>query len=315
MIDFVYEVFESLDSTNNYIKQKAREGAKEGLVATAYTQTAGRGRVGRSWECAYKENLATSALLRPYDISISSVPTITIVCGLAVRDVLQKEFNINAQIKWPNDIVVNGKKICGILVEMDACQNIANFVVPGIGINIHQTSFSEEIAYKATSIDMELMRLYQVSTVEEAYSKLDEFREKSFSEKVDKSREGISFEKADKTQEDLSFVKVDKSREDFLFTQASKEEIICFLMKRVWENFSIYYDKFKETSDLTAFIDEYEAFLVNKDNRVRIEQADSSYEAIARGIDKKGALIIEVDGLQSKIESGEVSVRGVYGYT
>ena len=291
MIDFVYEVFESLDSTNNYIKQKARDGAKEGLVATAYTQTAGRGRVGRSWECAYKENLATSALLRPYDISISSVPSITIVCGLAVRDVLQKEFNINAQIKWPNDIVVNGKKICGILVEMDACQNRANFVVPGIGINIHQTSFSEEIAYKATSIDMELMRLYQVSTVEEAYSRLDEFREKSFSEKVD------------------------KSREDFLFTQASKEEIICFLMKRVWEDFSIYYDKFKETSDLTAFIDEYEAFLVNKDNRVRIEQADSSYEAIARGIDKKGALIIEVDGQQSKIESGEVSVRGVYGYT
>lgn len=291
MIDYVYEVFESLDSTNNYIKQKARDGAKEGLVATAYTQTAGRGRVGRSWECAYKENLATSALLRPYDISISSVPTITIVCGLAVRDVLQKEFNINAQIKWPNDIVVNGKKICGILVEMDACQNRANFVVPGIGINIRQTSFSEEIAYKATSIDMELMRLYQVSTVEEAYSRLDEFREKSFSEKVD------------------------KSREDFLFTQASKEEIICFLMKRVWEDFSIYYDKFKETSDLTAFIDEYEAFLVNKDNRVRIEQADSSYEAIARGIDKKGALIIEVDGQQSKIDSGEVSVRGVYGYT
>ncbi len=291
MIDFVYEIFESLDSTNNYIKQKARDGAKEGLVATAYTQTAGRGRVGRSWECSYKENLATSALLRPYDISISSVPTITIVCGLAVRDVLQKEFNINAQIKWPNDIVVNGKKICGILVEMDACQNRANFVVPGIGINIHQTSFSEEIAYKATSIDMELMRLYQVSTVEEAYSRLDEFREKSFSEKVD------------------------KSRDDFLFTKASKEEIICFLMKRVWEDFSIYYDKFKETSDLTAFIDEYEAFLVNKDNRVRIEQADSSYEAIARGIDKKGALIIEVDGQQSKIDSGEVSVRGVYGYT
>jgi len=158
MIDQLkFEYYEVVDSTNDRIKERARDGEEAGLVVTAGHQTAGKGRVGRKWESPTGESVSTSLLLRPDEIPISAVPTITIICGMAVRSAIEKLYGLDCQIKWPNDIVLNGKKICGILVEMEAEHNRVKYAVAGIGVNVHQSSFPEEIAFKATSIDIELM--------------------------------------------------------------------------------------------------------------------------------------------------------------
>ncbi|MCC6329577.1 MAG: biotin--[acetyl-CoA-carboxylase] ligase [Acidobacteria bacterium] len=142
--------FDTLDSTNTEAIRQAREGAAEGLCIIARQQTAGRGRLGRTWISEKDAGLYFSIVLRPR-IDARYLPLITLMTGVAVHDTLV-EFGVRPDIKWVNDVHVNGKKIAGILAETaETPKGLA--VVVGIGINLRPSSFPPEIADIATSIN------------------------------------------------------------------------------------------------------------------------------------------------------------------
>ena len=141
------------DSTNLWIKRLAKEGAPEGTLALAEFQSAGRGRLGRSWEVPEGTSVMMSILLRP-KFEPQYAPTLTLVMGMAVAKAVKK-FGFDVSIKWPNDVVVSHKKICGILTEMGVRDGKIDYAVIGVGINVNIREFPEEMADKATSLYLE----------------------------------------------------------------------------------------------------------------------------------------------------------------
>ena len=145
---------EEVDSTNLWAKELAKRGAKEGTVLTADFQSAGKGRRGRSWQSPKGCSIYMSLILRP-DILPAQASMITLVMGIAVAKACRKLLGVDAKIKWPNDIVLSGKKICGILTEMSLKGTAVDYVVAGIGINVNGRDFPEEIRETATSLALE----------------------------------------------------------------------------------------------------------------------------------------------------------------
>ena len=142
--------FESLPSTNNEVARLAAHGAEEGLVVVADEQTAGRGRLQRTWVSPKGAGLYFSLLLRP-KFTIDYWPLITFVAALAVADALQESCNLATDIKWPNDLLAGERKICGILAEViDTSSQKA--IVLGIGINLTNEAFPEELTGRAVSV-------------------------------------------------------------------------------------------------------------------------------------------------------------------
>ena len=141
------------DSTNLWIKRLAKEGASEGTLALAEFQSAGRGRLGRSWEVPEGTSVMMSILLRP-KFEPQYAPTLTLVMGMAVAKAVKK-LGFDVSIKWPNDVVVSHKKICGILTEMGVRDGKIDYAVIGVGINVNIREFPEEMADKATSLYLE----------------------------------------------------------------------------------------------------------------------------------------------------------------
>ena len=141
------------DSTNLWIKRLAKEGASEGTLALAEFQSAGRGRLGRSWEVPEGTSVMMSILLRP-KFEPQYAPTLTLVMGMAVAKAV-KSLGFDVSIKWPNDVVVSHKKICGILTEMGVRAGKIDYAVIGVGINVNIREFPEEMADKATSLYLE----------------------------------------------------------------------------------------------------------------------------------------------------------------
>ena len=141
------------DSTNLWIKRLAKEGAPEGTLALAEFQSAGRGRLGRSWEVPEGTSVMMSILLRP-KFEPQYAPMLTLVMGMAVAKAVKK-FGFDVSIKWPNDVVVSHKKICGILTEMGVRAGKIDYAVIGVGINVNIKEFPEEMADKATSLYLE----------------------------------------------------------------------------------------------------------------------------------------------------------------
>lgn len=147
---------ETVDSTNTLIRQAAQAGAAEGLVITAEQQTAGRGRRGRSWDSPAGSNLYFSVLLRP-DMDCEKAHMLTLPMALAAAQSV-RGLGLEAQIKWPNDVVIGSKKICGILTELyfdEAAHGRGYYVVVGTGINVNQAHFAEELSERATSLFLE----------------------------------------------------------------------------------------------------------------------------------------------------------------
>lgn len=171
----VHYHYEKTESTNVDALRLAGEGAVHGTVVTADFQSAGRGRRGRSWESAAGENISMSLLLRPA-FTPDKASALTLVMALAVARALQECCGAQVHIKWPNDIVLNGKKVCGILTEMhlqapDAvrCGNSAiQCVVIGVGINVNQKSFPEEIRTIATSLFAESGKRFSRTAIMES---------------------------------------------------------------------------------------------------------------------------------------------------
>ena len=151
------------DSTNLWIKRLAKEGAPEGTLALAEFQSAGRGRLGRSWEVPEGTSVMMSILLRP-KFEPQYAPMLTLVMGMAVAKAVKK-LGFDASIKWPNDVVVSHKKICGILTEMGVRDGKIDYAVIGVGINVNIREFPEEMADKATSLYLESGREFDRSQI------------------------------------------------------------------------------------------------------------------------------------------------------
>lgn len=147
------EILPTVDSTNLQLKTKAEAGAPEGTVVVADQQLAGKGRLGRQWASPAAVNLYCSVLLRPH-IPVQQAPQLTFLSAVAVVDVLAAVGKVKAEVKWPNDILVGGAKIAGLLNEMSAETEQINYVVLGIGINLNMIAdqFPPELNYPATSV-------------------------------------------------------------------------------------------------------------------------------------------------------------------
>ena len=142
-------------STNMLAKALAVEGAIEGCVVVADSQTGGRGRMGRIWISPSGVNLYFSLILRPEVPSIR-VPQLTLLVAAAIHQALSAlSVDLGAMIKWPNDILANGKKLCGVLCEMQSEPDFTHFVVVGIGINVNQSMFQPPLHESATSLFLE----------------------------------------------------------------------------------------------------------------------------------------------------------------
>lgn len=148
-------VLEKVDSTSQQIKLLAQQGAKSGTIIVAEQQTNGKGRLGRQWCSPFGTGLWFSILLRP-QILPEKIAGITLATGLAVCNAIRQYTNLNAQIKWPNDVIIGNKKVCGILTEMVSQSNKIEYVVVGVGINVNTLNFDDEISCKATSLAKEL---------------------------------------------------------------------------------------------------------------------------------------------------------------
>lgn len=148
------ECHQSIDSTNTRAKQLAESGAEEGTIIVADRQTAGKGRRGRSWSSESNVGIYMSLIVRP-SISPASVSGLTLISALALAKAIKNVCGIEPQIKWPNDIVIAKKKICGILTEMSSEMNCINYAVVGIGINANTQKFPEDIAKRASSLMIE----------------------------------------------------------------------------------------------------------------------------------------------------------------
>lgn len=153
--------YTSTDSTNTRVKAEAENGAPHGLLVVADQQTAGKGRRGRAWESPAGINIYFTILLRP-ELEPDRTPMLTLVMALAVAEGIRKTYEAaglanlpSVGIKWPNDIVIGGKKVCGILTEMSLSVEQADvqYVVIGVGINVRRQTFPEELAAKAVSLD------------------------------------------------------------------------------------------------------------------------------------------------------------------
>lgn len=145
--------FETLDSTNIAAKRMAEEGAPNGTLVIADKQTAGRGRRGRLWETPKGKTIAMTLLMRP-KLRPEKASMLTLVMGMAVTQALNELFHLDCKIKWPNDVVWEGKKVCGILTEISAEIHVIHYLVIGCGINANMTEFPEELKDRAVSLRM-----------------------------------------------------------------------------------------------------------------------------------------------------------------
>lgn len=145
-----------VDSTNERVKELLKEGAPEGLVVIADSQTSGKGRMGRSWVSPPGLGIYLSVLLTP-TLSPRQFPSLTLLAGVAAVTAINEFSHTPAMLKWPNDILLKGKKLCGILCELLPLENQRSGVVVGIGININHsaTQFPKELRHSATSLKIE----------------------------------------------------------------------------------------------------------------------------------------------------------------
>lgn len=242
--------FDTIDSTNTKAQELAEKGYPSGTLVVADKQESGKGRRGRSWVSPSGTGIFMTLMIKP-DINPNNASMLTLVAALAVAKAITSVTGEEALIKWPNDIVVNSKKVCGILTEMNAQFDYINHIVVGIGINVHNESFPEEISQMASSLMIEAG--------------------------------GKRFHRAQIIAETMSY-------------------------------FEQYYDTFLETQDLSALVREYDELLVNRNKSVRVLDPKEPFDGKAMGITSKGELIVDTWESRKLVSSGEVSVRGIYGY-
>lgn len=164
-MQFAVHALDTTDSTQSEAQCRAAAGAPEGTVVTARHQRAGRGRRGHDWWDAPGQSLLASVVLRPTG-PVTSAPQLSLVSGLAVADALAAVASVPARIRWPNDLLVDGRKVCGILAEAssDGAGRLQH-VILGIGVNLTQTAFPAALAERATSLRLITGRAVEAETV------------------------------------------------------------------------------------------------------------------------------------------------------
>jgi len=174
--------FEELESTNIQAGLAAEGGAGEGTLVVADSQTAGRGRRGRAWNSPAGVNVYFTLILKPsYEPGRASM--VTLVMALAVSEAICETCGLRAEIKWPNDVIVNGRKVCGILTEMNVQEGRIRYVIIGVGVNVGDQNFPAELAATATSLQREcgqrLPRAVLIANIMAAFEKYYEaFRQR-----------------------------------------------------------------------------------------------------------------------------------------
>ena len=171
--------YDEIDSTNTRAKELGDKGefANHGTLFVADRQVAGKGRRGRAWESPSGSSISMTILLHP-DMLPNKASELTLIMALAVEEGVEKVTGLKPGIKWPNDIILSGKKICGILTEMSAEIDYINYVVIGVGINVNMEVFPEEIEKVATSLKIEtgdeVKRADLVAAIMESFEKFYE---------------------------------------------------------------------------------------------------------------------------------------------
>jgi BirA family transcriptional regulator, biotin operon repressor / biotin---[acetyl-CoA-carboxylase] ligase len=146
--------FFKIDSTNRVAMDLGQQDEAHGALVIAEEQSAGRGRSGRTWHSEKSSGIYASVLLRP-PLTPVQAPALALAAGLAARDAVAEQAGATPDLRWPNDLLVNGKKVCGILTEMYAEPDRIKFVVVGIGLNVNQVKMPTELAQIATSLQIE----------------------------------------------------------------------------------------------------------------------------------------------------------------
>ncbi len=241
---------DEIDSTNNEVRRLGEAGADEGTVVIAKQQTGGKGRRGRAWFSPAGTGIWMSVLLRP-ELEPEKVSGITLMAALSVCRAIRRTTGLNTQIKWPNDLVIDGKKVCGILTEAVLEGNQLLYVVLGIGVNVNQTEFPEDLPH-AWSLALAGGNV------------------------------------------------------------PDRENIIFGILKSLSED----YEQYLQFGDLRGLKEAYEAHLVNLNRTVRVLSPAGEWTGVAEGITDSGDLLVRNDqGELVAVNSGEVSVRGIYGYS
>jgi BirA family biotin operon repressor/biotin-[acetyl-CoA-carboxylase] ligase len=155
-------VFQETSSTNDVVEKLARDGAKEGVVVFAEAQTKGRGRLGRAWVSPARKGLWFSVLLRP-DLRPQEATRLTVVAAVALTRALRREAGVTAHIKWPNDILLQGKKLAGVLTELSAELDHIRYLILGLGLNVNLAArdWPIEVRTTATSLLIETGRTFR----------------------------------------------------------------------------------------------------------------------------------------------------------
>ena len=168
--------FDTIDSTNTKARELAEKGYPSGTLVVADKQESGKGRRGRSWVSPSGTGIFMTLMIKP-DINPNNASMLTLVAALAVAKAITSVTGEEALIKWPNDIVVNSKKVCGILTEMNAQFDYINHIVVGIGINVHNESFPEEISQMASSLMIEAggKRFHRAQIIAETMSYFEQY--------------------------------------------------------------------------------------------------------------------------------------------
>lgn len=248
--------FSELDSTNNYLKSQAQKDAPDGLAVTADSQTAGRGRMDRSFQSPRGRGIYLSVLLRP-QLPPDRLPPVTALAGVAVCAAVERVCGARPGLKWPNDPVLDGKKLCGILTEvsLEAETGRLQSLVLGIGINVAQRpeDFSPEVREMATSLLQALGR------------------------------------------------------------PVSRPQLTAALLEELDRAYAAL-----RAGDLTEYLAAYRRRCVNLGKTVQLIPFGGGARETAQAvdIDQEFSLVVQgEDGRERTVRSGEVSVRGLWGYT
>ena len=241
---------ETIDSTNTYAKKLAMSGAPDGTVVIANDQTAGRGRMGRTFQSPKDKGIYLSVLLRP-EMEPQRLMPVTAMAGIAVADAVEAVCGVRPGLKWPNDPVIGNKKLCGILTEMslEGETGRVQYLVLGIGINVGQADLTEDVAAIATSLSAYLGR------------------------------------------------------------PVSRPQLAAALIKELEKLYGALKD-----GDLSRYLAAYRRDCVNLGKTVQLLGEDREV-VTAVDIDGEFGLVVRTaDGTEKTVRSGEVSVRGMYGY-
>ena len=245
------ECFESIDSTNAYLKRIASDGAQDGMVAVAAEQTAGRGRRGRVFQSAAGKGVYLSVLLRP-QLAAEQLMPLTGLCAVAMCDAVEKVCGVRPQVKWTNDLILNGKKLGGILTELGMENGALSYVIIGVGINISQQKedFDGEVKDLATSLECELCR------------------------------------------------------------EVSKNELAAAMIAAL----DTLHDDLRH-GNTAGYVERYRRDCVTLGKEVQLLWQDVREKVFALDVDEQFGLVVRrEDGKIDTIRTGEVSVRGLYGY-